>query len=76
MGTRLRNVKKANKNLDARGKLTDKLINELIVYYGFAIRRSSHSKNEMKKAILATFCHEIWTNEKPQHENYPPRKNS
>ncbi|XP_011859766.1 PREDICTED: uncharacterized protein LOC105557195 [Vollenhovia emeryi] len=76
MGTRLRNVKKANKGLGGRGNLTDKLINELTVYYGLAIRRSSHSKDEMKKAIWATFKHKISTNEEPQHDYCPPGEDS
>lgn len=51
MDTRLHNVKKANTDLDGKEKLTDKLINELTVYYGLAILRSSHFKDEMKKSI-------------------------
>lgn len=51
MGTLLRNVKKENKGLNGRGKLTAKLIDELTVYYGLAIRRHSNSIEEMKNAI-------------------------
>lgn len=51
MGTRLRKVKKDHKSLGGRGKLTDKLINKLTVYYGLVIRRNSDSKNKMKDAI-------------------------
>lgn len=72
MGTRLRKLKKEKRGLGGKGKLTDKLINELTVYYGLAIRRFSHSKDEMKKAIWATFMHKISTDENPQHDNCPP----
>lgn len=71
MGTRLRNIKKANKGLGGRGKLTGKLIDELTVYYGLAIRRHCNSLEDMKKAIWATLYHNISTDENPQH-NYCP----
>lgn len=51
MGAQLRKVKKENKGLGGRGKLTAKLIDELTVYYGLAIRRNSNSIQEMKNAI-------------------------
>lgn len=38
MGTRLRNLKKIKKGLGGKGKLMDKLIDELSLYYGLAIR--------------------------------------
>lgn len=72
MGTQLRKVKKDNKGLGGRGKLTAKLIDELTVYYGLAIRRSiKTSIEEMKNAIWATFFHKISTDEKPQHDRCP-----
>ncbi|EFN60874.1 hypothetical protein EAG_16025, partial [Camponotus floridanus] len=40
MGTCLRNAIKNHKDLGCRGKLINKLINELAVYYGLAIRRN------------------------------------
>lgn len=55
MGTQLRKVKKENKGLGGRGKLTAKLIDELTVYYGLATRRFSNSVEEMKNAIWAMF---------------------
>lgn len=70
MSTRFQNAKISNKGLDGSGKLTDKLINEPTIYYGLAIRRcSSQSKDEIKKAIWATYKHKISTNENPQHDN-------
>lgn len=70
MGTRLRNVAKTKK-LSGRGKLTGKLIDELTIYYGLAIRRHCNSIEDMKKAIWATLYHKISTNEKPQHHLCP-----
>nr|XP_022909075.1 uncharacterized protein LOC111420331 [Onthophagus taurus] len=67
MGTRLRNLKKKTKGLGGKGKLTDKLINELTIYYGLAIRRNTNSWEKMKDATWATFYHKISTNEHPQH---------
>ncbi|KYN10344.1 Aminopeptidase N [Trachymyrmex cornetzi] len=71
LGTRLRNLKKEVKNLGGRGKLTGKLIDELSVYYGLAIRRNTDSVENMRKEIYATLYHKISTDEKPQHDRCP-----
>ncbi|XP_012150434.1 uncharacterized protein LOC105663769 [Megachile rotundata] len=71
MGTRLRNLKKNNKGLSGKGKLTGKLIDELALYYGLAIRRNSNSVEDMKKEIWATLHHKISTDSKPQHQFCP-----
>ncbi|XP_076621601.1 uncharacterized protein LOC143342005 [Colletes latitarsis] len=76
MGAQLRKVKKENKGLGGRGKLTAKLIDELTVYYGLAIRKNSNSMEEMKNAIWATFYHKISTDRNPQHEKCPIGKDS
>ncbi|XP_025264145.1 uncharacterized protein LOC112637805 [Camponotus floridanus] len=70
MGSRLRNIKKIAK-LGGKGKLTDALIKKLTKYYGLAIRRNAKSKDDMKKAIMATYYHLISTDEKPQHQFCP-----
>jgi len=54
MGTRLRNLKKQVKGLGGKGKLTGKLIDELSIYYGLAIRRNSDSVEKMRNNIWAT----------------------
>ncbi|XP_039307368.1 uncharacterized protein LOC120358202 [Solenopsis invicta] len=64
MGTRLRNVK----GLGGKGKLTAKLIDELTIYYGLAIRRNPNSVKNMKNDIWATLFHKMSTDENPQHE--------
>ncbi|XP_071574866.1 uncharacterized protein [Temnothorax nylanderi] len=78
MGSRLRKVKKTNKKVGGRGpgKLTDKLINELTIYYGLAIRRNSCDVDAMRNDVWATFFHKISTDEEPQHENCPSGPNS
>ncbi|XP_036148684.1 uncharacterized protein LOC118647819 [Monomorium pharaonis] len=76
MGARLRKVKKDTKGLGGKGKLTAKLIDELSVYYGLAIRRHKDSKEEMKTAIWATLKHKCSTDNNPQHDNCPPGPNS
>lgn len=70
MGTRLRNIKKANK-LGGKGKLTDALIKKMSVYYGLAIRRNIDSVDNMKEAILSSYYHMISTDEVPRHEYCP-----
>lgn len=76
LGIRLRNVRKANKGLGGRGKLTSKLIDELTVYYGLAIRRHCNSLKNMKEAIWVTFYHKISTDSHPQHYYCPTGANS
>lgn len=76
MGARLRKLKKDTKGLGGKGKLTAKLIDELSVYYGLAIRRNKDSMPDMKKAIWATLKHKASTNEKPQHEDCPQGEDS
>ena len=72
MGARLRKLKKDTKGLGGKGKLTAKLIDELTVYYGLAIRRNKDSKDNMKKAIWATLKHKCSTDDNPEHEDCPP----
>jgi hypothetical protein len=68
MGTRLRNLRKKTKNLGGKGKLTMKLIDQLTIYYGLAIRRNSNSLENMRNEIWATLYHKMSTDENPQHE--------
>lgn len=70
MGSRLRKLVK-EKKLGGKGKLTSKLIDELSVYYGLAIRRNKNSILEMKKAIWATIKHKSSTDEEPHHKDCP-----
>ncbi|XP_029161124.1 uncharacterized protein LOC114932878 [Nylanderia fulva] len=76
MGTRLRKLKNAMKGLGGKGKLTAKLIDELSVYFGLAIRRNHNSIENMRREIWATLYHKLSTDEKPQHDKCPPGKDS
>lgn len=76
MGTRLRNLKKNVRGLGGRGKLTGKLIDELTIYYGLAIRRNTHSIKDMRQEIWATLYHKISTDTAPQHDRCPVGDNS
>lgn len=76
LGTRLRNIKKQTKGLGGKGKLTGKLIDELSIYYGLAIRRHHESVEKMREAIWATLHHKMSTDENPQHDNCPPGEDS
>lgn len=78
MGARLRKAKKENKGIGGRGagKLTDKVINELSLYYGLAIRRNSNSVEDMKRDVWVTYFHKSSTDENPQHMNCPPGPSS
>lgn len=71
MGTRLRQIKKTHKGLSGRGKLTDKIINELSNYYGKAIRENNKSVKQMRDAIWATIYHKRSSDENPDHDLCP-----
>lgn len=49
--SRLQNMKMLCISGKGSEKLTDKLINELTVYYGLAIQRHPNSAEEMKKTV-------------------------
>lgn len=76
MGTRLRNLKKTNKGLGGKGKLTGKLIDELSIYYGLAIRRNCDSIEKMKESIWATLEHKLSTDDEPRHDKCPTGEDS
>lgn len=58
IGRRLRNAKKANKDVRSKGsgKLTDKVISELTTY-GLAIRQYPDSIEKIKEAVWTTYYH-------------------
>ena len=79
MGTQLRNLKKSQMKdkigkpvrFGGKGRLTDKVINQLQVFYGGAIRNNSHNIEGMEQAIWAIFYHSVSTDEHPQHDFCP-----
>jgi len=56
--------------------LTGKLIDELTIFYGLAIRRNADSVEKMRKEIWAILKHKISTNDKPQHDDCPAGEES
>lgn len=51
--------------------MTGKLIDELSIYFGLAIRRNTGSIEDMKREIWATLYHKLSTDENPQHDKCP-----
>ncbi|XP_044579109.1 uncharacterized protein LOC123261528 [Cotesia glomerata] len=78
MGSRLRKAKKDNSGIGGRGagKLTDKVINELSLYYGLAIRRHPDCLQSMKNEIWATYYHKSSSDKNPQHMYCPTGSSS
>ena len=76
LGPRLRNLQKEVKNLGGRGKWTEKLIDELSVYYELDMRRNTDSVENMYKEIYATLYQTISTDEKPQQDRCPVGEDS
>lgn len=71
VGSRLRNLKKANKGLGGKGKLTDNMIDKLQNYYGIALRSNVVSVNAMKKAIYASLFHVASSAKENWHSHCP-----
>lgn len=78
MGSRLRKLKKDTKGLGGKGsgKLTDKVIADLTLYYGLAIRRNPNSVEDMNNAIWSTYFHKCSTDKNPQHHLCPEGSDS
>ncbi|KAK3933236.1 Large tegument protein deneddylase [Frankliniella fusca] len=83
MGTRLRNLKKElsgkklsdGKSISGKGRLTDKMINQISEYYGKAIR-SSKTVAEMKNKVWAIYYHMSSSDAKPTHQFCPKGEDS
>lgn len=84
MGKNLRELKKncGSKKLDdgktigGVGRLTNKEIDQLQIYYGLAIRRNKGSVGAMKNDIKAILHHRRSTDAKPKHEYCPKGEES
>lgn len=84
LGSRLRSLKKRlgttrlpdGKGIGGKGRLTDKLIDKLQVYYGKAIRQNSHDIDCMQNAVMAIWYHTKSTDENPDHDFCPPGEGS
>lgn len=77
MGTRLRKLKQSRvkcsdgKPIGGKGRLTDKIIDTLTVYYGNAIREHKNNLTEMRKAVWAVYFHTRSTDSEPLHTFCP-----
>lgn len=77
MGTRLRKLKQSGvkcndgKPVGGKGRLTDKIIDKLTVYYGNAIREYKSNLSEMRKAVWAIYFHTRSTDSEPLHTFCP-----
>lgn len=79
VGGRLRRLVKEKKRtpledglpLGGRGRLTQKEIDSLQVYYGKAIRSNNSSVEDMKRAVWSIYFHKLSTDEKPMHNLCP-----
>ena len=76
VGTALRKLKKDNKGLGSKGRLTDAMIDKLQNYYGIAIRSNSKDIDGMKKAIYAAFCHCASSENDNYHTHCPEGEDS
>ena len=59
------------KSLHGKGRLTDKVMDELQQYYGKAIRSNGHDLKAMQRAIWATYFHRLLMDERPSHQLCP-----
>ena len=79
LGTQLRKLKKSqvkdksgkSVRFGRKGHLTEKIIDQLQVYYGGAIWNNSHDLEGMERAIWAIFYHSVSTDENPRHDYCP-----
>lgn len=77
MGTRLRKLKQNNfkcsdgKSVGGKGRLTDKVIDKLTMYYGNAIREHKNNLLEMRRAVWAIYFHTRSTDGEPLHNFCP-----
>lgn len=72
VGSRLRKLKKTQKGLGGKGKLTDAFIDKLQNYYGIAIRsHKSGDVKELQSAVIAAFFHTCSSKKQPMHGQCP-----
>eukprot|EP00117_Sycon_ciliatum_P047960 scpid50775/ scgid34206/ len=79
IGTGLRELKKTMKGtklsdgkaLSGKGRLTDKAIDTLQTYYGWAVREHSQDIQGMARAIWSGLMHRCSSDDNPQHQFCP-----
>ena len=84
MGSRICSLKKRlgktqlsdGTRIGGRGRLTDKVIDNLQVYYGKAIRNNTQSIEDMSNAVLEIWHHTRSTDKNPDHNLCPEEETS
>ena len=88
MGVGLRNYKNNcrgrllpdNKSVGGTGRLTDKVIDQIQTYYGYAIRNNKGNRIDIIKSVWAIFYHKIrgssYETEEQQHAYCPVGEHS
>ena len=84
LGSRLHSLKKRlgktpladGKPIGGAGRLTDKKIDKLQVYFGKAIRQNTHNITAMQNAVMAIWHHSRSTDENPDHDLCPEGEDS
>ena len=71
VGTALRKLKKENKGLGGKGKLTDSFIDKLQNYYGIAIRSNSGDLEAMREEVRASLFHTASSERRNLHSLCP-----
>ena len=76
VGTALRKLRKENKGMGGKGKLTDSMTDKLQNYYGIAIRSNPGNLAAMKNAVLASLFHCASSKEHNYHRYCPEGEQS
>jgi hypothetical protein len=77
LGTALRKMKKAKKlGGKGQGRLTEKVIDKLQVYYTRAVRLGAGDPEKMHTGVLCTLLHSSSTDEDPRHRFCPEGETS
>ena len=71
VGTALRKLKKENKGIGGKGKLTDAMIDKLQNFYGIAIRSNSGDLEAMKSTIYSCLFYCASSKRRNLHHHRP-----
>ena len=74
VGCQLQNLKKKEKRLGGKGKLTDRIIDKLQNYYGIAIRSNKNNLKAMQAATRTTLFHVASSKENNLHYPHCPTR--
>ena len=74
VGCQLQNLKKKEKRLSGKGKLTDRIIDKLQNYYGIAIRSNKNNLKAMQAATRTTLFHVASSKENNLHYPHCPTR--